>query len=150
MRAVVQRVTQAEVTVDGTVTGAIGHGMVVLVAVETGDGEDDLAFMAHKLAQLRIFDDEAGRMNRSIMETGGAILLVSQFTLYGDCRKGNRPSYSRAAGPEAAEYWYRRLADALREKGLRVETGVFRAMMQVRLVNDGPVTLILDSRKEFF
>ncbi len=150
MRAVIQRVTRAEVTVDGVITGAIGRGMVVLVAVEAGDGEQDLAFMAAKLSRLRIFDDDQGRMNRSILEVGGAVLLVSQFTLYGDCRKGNRPSYSRAAGPETAEYWYRRLAESLRERGLQVETGVFRAMMQVHLVNDGPVTLILDSRKELF
>lgn len=147
MRAVIQRVDSAEVSVDGVRVGTIGPGLLVLIAVENGDGDADLEFMRRKIVQLRIFNDADGRMNRSVAEAQGSILLVSQFTLYGDCRKGNRPSYSRAAGPADAELWYLRLADALRASGLHVETGVFQAMMKVHLVNDGPVTLILDSRK---
>ena len=154
MRCVVQRVTEADVTViheDGSreMTGAIGPGMMVLIGVSTEDTERDLKYMADKVPNLRIFDDENGVMNRSILDVGGAILAVSQFTLYGDARGGRRPSYIRAAKPEEANAWYEKLVAAWREKGIQVETGRFRTEMHVRLVNDGPVTLLLDSEKMF-
>ncbi len=154
MRCVVQRVTEADVTViheDGSreMTGAIGPGMMVLIGVSTEDTEKDLKYMADKVPNLRIFDDENGVMNRSILDVGGAILAVSQFTLYGDARGGRRPSYIRAAKPEEANAWYEKLVAAWREKGIQVETGRFRTEMHVRLVNDGPVTLLLDSEKMF-
>ena len=148
MRVVIQRVSKAKVEVEGRPVGRIGPGLAVLVAVHAGDTDRDLAFIRKKILQLRIFPDEAGRMNRSLPEAGGAILLVSQFTLYGDCRKGNRPSFSRAAPSAAAREDYRRLAESLREAGVVVETGRFGAMMELTLVNDGPVTLIVDSRKD--
>ena len=148
MRIVIQRVSKAKVEVEGRPVGRIGPGLAVLVAVHAGDTDRDLAFIRKKILQLRIFPDEAGRMNRSLLQAGGAILLVSQFTLYGDCRKGNRPSFSRAAPPAAAREDYRRLAESLREAGAVVETGRFGAMMELSLVNDGPVTLIVDSRKD--
>jgi D-aminoacyl-tRNA deacylase len=147
MRAVIQRVEQASVSVDGQVCGRIGRGLLVLIAVEQTDGEKDLTFMNRKILNLRVFDDDQGRMNRSIREAGGEILVVSQFTLYGDCRKGNRPSYSRAAGPGQAERLYDRLIEEMRREGLSVASGQFQAMMKVMLVNDGPVTLIVDSPK---
>ena len=154
MRCVVQRVTEADVTViheDGSreMTGAIGPGMMVLIGVSTEDTEKDLKYMADKVPNLRIFDDENGVMNRSILDVGGAILAVSQFTLYGDARGGRRPSYIRAAKPEEANAWYEKLVAAWREKGIQVETGRFRTEMHVRLLNDGPVTLLLDSEKMF-
>jgi D-tyrosyl-tRNA(Tyr) deacylase len=150
MRVVIQRVSKAKVEVEGRTVGRIGPGLAVLVAVGAGDTDRDLAFIRKKILQLRIFPDEAGRMNRSLLEAGHSILLVSQFTLYGDCRKGNRPSFSRAAPPAAAREEYRRLAEALREAGVVVETGRFGAMMALSLVNDGPVTLIVDSRKDAY
>lgn len=150
MRVVIQRVSMAEVEVQGRTVGRIGPGLAVLVAVSAGDTGRDLAFIRKKILQLRIFPDEAGRMNRSLLEAGHSILLVSQFTLYGDCRKGNRPSFSRAAPPTAAREIYRRLAASLREAGVVVETGRFGAMMDLSLVNDGPVTLIVDSRKDVY
>ena len=150
MRVVIQRVSNAKVEVEGRTVGRIGPGLAVLVAVGAGDTDRDLAFIRKKILPLRIFPDEAGRMNRSLLEAGHSILLVSQFTLYGDCRKGNRPSFSRAAPPAAAREEYRRLAEALREAGVVVETGRFGAMMALSLVNDGPVTLIVDSRKDAY
>lgn len=150
MRVVIQRVSKAKVEVEGRTVGRIGPGLAVLVAVCAGDTDRDLAFIRKKILQLRIFPDEAGRMNRSLMEAGHSILLVSQFTLYGDCRKGNRPSFSRAAPPAEARADYRRLAETLREAGVEVETGKFGAMMELSLVNDGPVTLIVDSRKDAY
>jgi D-tyrosyl-tRNA(Tyr) deacylase len=150
MRVVIQRVSNAKVEVEGRTVGRIGPGLAVLVAVGAGDTDRDLAFIRKKILQLRIFPDEAGRMNRSLLEAGHSILLVSQFTLYGDCRKGNRPSFSRAAPAAAAREEYRRLAEALREAGVVVETGRFGAMMALSLVNDGPVTLIVDSRKDAY
>lgn len=150
MRAVVQRVDQAKVTVDGEEVGAVGCGLLVLLAVAAGDGAEDLEFIRKKLTQLRIFNDPAGKMNLSIRDVGGAVLLVSQFTLYGDCRKGNRPSFSRAADPDIARRYYEELAASLADEGLSVATGSFQAMMKVSLTNDGPVTIILDSRKSFY
>ena len=147
MRAVVQRVSRGAVRVDGRVVGEVGPGLVVLLGVAAGDAEDDAGWMADKLAQLRIFEDQAGKMNRSVSEAGGGVLLVSQFTLLGDARKGNRPSFVEAAPPEAANALYERVAALLRERGLPVGTGVFRAHMDVELVNDGPVTILLDSRR---
>ena len=150
MRVVIQRVSKAKVEVEGGTVGRIGPGLVVLVAVRAGDGDRDLAFIRKKILQLRVFPDDAGKMNRSLVETGHSILLVSQFTLYGDCRKGNRPSFSRAAPPNAARSAYRRLAETLREAGVAVETGRFGAMMALSLVNDGPVTLIVDSARDVY
>jgi len=150
MRAVVQRVDEAQVTVEGEVAGAIGRGLLVLLAVEASDQAADLELMAKKLTGLRIFADGEGKMNLSVLEAGGKILLVSQFTLYGDCRKGHRPSFSRAAGPAAAEASYLELASRLRSFGVPVETGRFQAMMKVGLVNDGPVTVIIDSNRDFY
>ena len=149
MRAVVQRVTSASVTVGEETTGAIGPGMTVLIGVSSEDGPADLKYIAEKVMHLRIYDDENGVMNRSILEAGGAILAVSQFTLYGDARGGRRPSYFRAAKPEKAEEMYEKLIALWREAGIHVETGRFRTEMQVSLVNDGPVTILLDSEKAF-
>ena len=150
MRSVVQRVRNARVTVDGTEVGAIGQGLLVLVAVQGGDGPDDLDFMTRKLINLRIFADPEGKMNLSVRDVGGSILLVSQFTLFGDCRKGNRPSFTRSAAPQVAENLYLQLAETLEREGVTVETGRFQAMMQVHSVNDGPVTVIIDSKKGFY
>ncbi len=149
MRCVVQRVTSASVTVGGEVSGQIGSGVLVLIGVADGDTEADFRYIAEKVPNLRIFDDENGVMNRSLTDTGGEILAVSQFTLYGDARGGRRPSYFRAAKPAEADAWYRKLIACWREKGIHVETGVFRAEMQVALVNNGPVTILLDSEKAF-
>ena len=149
MRAVVQRVTSASVTVGEEVTGAIGPGMMVLIGVSSEDGPADLKYIAEKVMHLRIYDDENGVMNRSILDAGGAILAVSQFTLYGDARGGRRPSYFRAAKPEKAEEMYEKLIALWREAGIHVETGRFRTEMKVSLVNDGPVTILLDSEKAF-
>jgi D-tyrosyl-tRNA(Tyr) deacylase len=149
MRAVVQRVSRGEVRVDGRVVGAVGKGFVVLLGVARGDGEADARAMADKLAGLRVFEDAAGKMNLALAEVGGGLLVVSQFTLLGDARKGNRPGFSDAAGPEEGKALYERTCELLREKGLPVATGVFRATMEVELTNDGPVTILLDSRKVF-
>jgi len=129
--------------------GAIGPGLVVLLGVGRGDGEPDAQYLAGKVVNLRVFPDQAGQMNRSVLETGGAVLVVSQFTLYGDARKGRRPGYTDAAAPEEANRLYERFVSLVRESGLRVETGVFQAMMDVALVNQGPVTLLLDSGRAF-
>ena len=149
MRCVVQRVTSSSVTVNGVVSGRIGPGLMVLIGVSVDDTDADLKYMAEKVPNLRIFDDENGVMNRSLLDTGGSILAVSQFTLYGDARGGRRPSYIRAARPEKADELYERLIACWREKGVHVETGIFRTEMQVSLVNDGPVTILLDSGKTF-
>ena len=149
MRCVVQRVTEASVTVNGETVGAVGPGLMVLIGVSTEDTDADLKYMADKVPNLRIFDDENGVMNRSVLDVGGSILAVSQFTLYGDARGGRRPSYIRAAKPEEANAMYERLVEAWRAKGIHVETGIFRTDMKVSLVNDGPVTILLDSEKVF-
>jgi D-tyrosyl-tRNA(Tyr) deacylase len=149
MRAVVQRVSRAEVRVEGRVTGAIGKGLAVLLGVAREDGDSDADLLADKVANLRIFEDEAGKMNLSVSERARAVLVVSQFTLLGDARKGNRPGFVDAAAPDAANALYERFCAHLREKGLAVATGVFRAHMDVELVNDGPVTILLDSRRLF-
>ena len=149
MRCVVQRVTSSSVTVDGVVSGQIGPGLMVLIGISTEDTDADLKYMAEKVPNLRIFDDENGVMNRSVLDVGGSILAVSQFTLYGDARGGRRPSYIRAAKPDKADELYERLIACWREKGIHVETGIFRTEMKVALVNDGPVTILLDSEKTF-
>ncbi len=145
----VQRVSKASVTVDGVVSGRIGAGLVVLLGVGKTDDEAAAAFLAEKVAHLRIFEDDAGKMNRSLLESGGAALVVSQFTLYGDVRKGRRPSFDAAGDPEKANLLYEEFVRCLRGFGVVVETGVFQAMMAVELVNDGPVTILLDSEKQF-
>lgn len=149
MRLVVQRVTEARVEVEGEETGAIGAGLLVLLGVGTGDGDREARWAVDKIAGLRIFEDEDGKMNRSVADTGGAVLVVSQFTLYGDARKGRRPSFIAAADPELADALYRRVVDGLRDMGLEVATGRFRAHMAVGSVNDGPVTILLDSARGF-
>ena len=149
MRAVVQRVSEAAVRVGGESVGTAGRGLLVLLGVGQGDAEADADYLADKVLNLRIFPDEAGQMNLSVLDVRGDILAVSQFTLYGDCRRGRRPGYSDAAAPEEAQRLYERVVASLRASGLRVEQGVFRAMMDVSLVNWGPVTLLLDSRKQF-
>lgn len=146
MRVVVQRSKNAKVTVGGEVTGEISSGLVLLVGVTHDDSETDAAFLADKIANLRIFEDEEGKMNLSLLDVGGEILSVSQFTLYGDCRKGRRPSFIEAARPEQANLLYESFNGLLRDKGITVETGRFGAMMDVELINDGPVTLIIDSK----
>ena len=149
MRAVVQRVTSATVTVEGRTVGTIRHGLLVFVGVEKHDGPSDAEYIAAKVGALRVFEDEARHMNRSVAEVGGAVLVVSQFTLVADCRRGRRPSFDDAAAPAVAKPLYEEVVRALQAGGLTVETGEFQAMMQVSLVNDGPVTLLLDSRKTF-
>jgi D-tyrosyl-tRNA(Tyr) deacylase len=149
MRAIVQRVKEARVEVDGEVTGRIGEGVLVLLGAGKDDTEEDAEYLAEKILTLRIFEDAEGKMNLSVVDTGGEVLVVSQFTLYGDCRKGRRPSFDKAARPEDAERLYELFVGELRERGAKVETGRFRAMMDVHLVNSGPVTLMLDSKREF-
>jgi len=144
MKAVIQRVISASVVVDGRTTGEIGHGILVLLGVEKGDAEAHADWLAEKIAGLRIFCDEAGKMNRSIQETGGSMLVVSQFTLAGNCTKGKRPSFDTAAPPEEGKRLYEYFVQAARRAGLPVETGIFQADMQVSLINDGPVTFILE------
>jgi D-tyrosyl-tRNA(Tyr) deacylase len=147
MRACIQRVNEARVTVDGTATGVIGRGLVVLLGVGQQDGEAEVDYLAEKIVGLRIFEDGVGKMNRSLSEVGGSMLVVSQFTLYGSARKGRRPSFIQAAPPELAELLYEAFVARVRSQGVRVETGVFRAHMAVSLVNDGPVTLWLDTEE---
>lgn len=145
MRVVLQRVSEASVTVDETVIGTINAGLLLLVGITDGDSDAEIAWMARKVVNLRVFSDDDGKMNRSLLDVGGACLIVSQFTLYGDCRKGNRPSYIKAARPEVAIPLYEAFIDAVRGHGVPVETGEFGAMMDVTLVNDGPVTLLLET-----
>ncbi|MBR4081057.1 MAG: D-tyrosyl-tRNA(Tyr) deacylase [Clostridia bacterium] len=149
MRCVIQRVTRASVTVGEELVGQIGRGYMILIGVSAEDTDKDLRYMAEKVPNLRIFEDEAGKMNLSIKDVGGEILAVSQFTLYGDARGGRRPSFSTAARPEQANALYEQLVKAWRAQGIHVETGRFRAEMQVSLVNDGPVTMLMDSTKLF-
>jgi len=149
MRAVVQRVREASVTVDGSVTGEIGVGLLVLLGVDENDTEADAKYVADKVAGMRIFPDAGGKVNLGLEDIGGAVLVVSQFTLHGDCRKGRRPSFTRAARPEKAIPLYELVVAELRTRGLTVGTGVFGAMMDVRLLNDGPFTLLLDSERMF-
>src|SRR6185295_755062 len=149
MRAVVQRVTRAKVTVDGEIVGEIKQGLVVLLGVARDDSSADVEYLASKVVALRIFDDQAGKMNRSVKDINGGILVVSQFTLYGDVRRGLRPSWIDAAAPEVAKPLYESFLDRLKELFGEVAAGSFRSLMQVELVNDGPVTILLDSRKQF-
>lgn len=149
MRAVLQRVTTACVKVENEIVGEIKGGIVVLLGIARDDAETDAKYLLEKMANLRIFDDAEGRMNQSVVEADGALLIVSQFTLYGDARRGRRPSWSDAATPEAAEPLYNFFVEEARKQVLHVATGSFRRMMQVELVNDGPVTILLDSRKQF-
>ena len=145
MRAVIQRVSEARVTVAGSVLGEIGPGLLALLGVAKPDTAADAEFLAEKILNLRVFPDEAGKMNRSLLDTGGALLVVSQFTLYCDCRKGRRPSFDDAAPAEQARRLYEHFVETARRSGVRVETGVFQAHMDVALVNDGPVTLLVES-----
>jgi len=149
MRAVVQRVSRASVTVEGNVVGQIGAGLLVLLGVAGGDDEEAADYLAEKIAGLRLFEDAAGKMNLSVKEAGGAVLAISQFTLYGDVRRGRRPSFDAAAPPGHAKQLYEHFLSRIRAEGLRCESGIFQAMMQVELVNDGPVTILLDSAKTF-
>lgn len=149
MRAVVQRVSRAKVTVEGLVTGEISTGLLVLLGVAEDDTQDDASYLAEKLVSLRIFPDDEGKMNRSLVDVGGGMLVVSQFTLLGDCRKGRRPSFIKAARPELAESLYRIFVVEVGGHGVQTATGRFQAHMDVELVNDGPVTLLVDSRREF-
>lgn len=145
MRVLAQRVSQANVTVDDRVTGSIGSGLLLLIAISKMDSEKDADWTAHKCANLRVFDDSEGKLNRSVLDIRGAVLVVSQFTLYGDCRKGMRPSYDRAAAPDNARKLYNYFVQRMQSTGLQIETGVFQANMKVNLINDGPVTVLIDS-----
>jgi D-tyrosyl-tRNA(Tyr) deacylase len=147
MRIVLQRVKNARVDVAGETVGSIGAGLVVLLGVTQTDQPEDAEYLADKVVQLRIFPDEAGHMNRSLLDMGGALLVVSQFTLYGDCRKGRRPSFDHAAPPEQARVLYERFIQRLKSSNIAVETGVFQAEMEIHLINDGPATFILDSKR---
>jgi D-tyrosyl-tRNA(Tyr) deacylase len=147
MRAVIQRVKSAQVCVDGHVTGKIDKGLLVLLGVGKGDGEKDLSFLTSKIPELRIFEDDSGKFNLSVKEIGGEMLVVSQFTLYGDCRRGRRPSFTEAEEPTTAKHLYEQFILKLKEQGIPVQTGEFQTKMEVHLINDGPVTLLLDSRQ---
>ncbi len=149
MRAVVQRVSRAKVTVNGEITGEIGRGFLVLLGVAEGDEVEDARFLARKIAGLRVFEDAEGKMNLALADVDGRMLVISQFTLLGDCRKGRRPSFVSAARPEQANALYQQFTAAVREQGIAIETGRFQEHMDVELINSGPVTLLLDSRKEF-
>jgi D-aminoacyl-tRNA deacylase len=149
MRAVVQRVSRAKVTVNGEITGEIGQGLLVLVGVARDDSEADATYLAGKIAGVRVFEDDLGKMNRSVQDIGGSVLAVSQFTLYGDVRRGKRPSFDDAAPPEKAHRLYNLFVDQIRAAGPRCETGRFQETMKVELANEGPVTILLDSRKIF-
>ena len=149
MRAVVQRVSRAQVTVNGEMAGEIGLGLLVLLGVGRDDTEDDATYLAEKIAGLRVFEDAQGKMNSSVRDAGGSVLAVSQFTLYGDVRRGKRPSFDAAAPPEKARLLYEFFVEQIRAAGLRCETGRFQEMMKVELVNEGPVTILLDSGKKF-
>lgn len=149
MRAVVQRVSRAKVTVNEFVTGEIGHGLLVLLGVGHEDSEADVDYLAQKIIGLRIFEDVDGKMNRSVVDVGGSVLAVSQFTLYGDVRRGKRPSFDDAAPPDLARRLYELFVQRIQAAGLRCETGRFQEMMQVELVNEGPVTILVDSKKQF-
>ena len=149
MRAVIQRVTAASVAVNNETVGAIQKGFLVLLGVKVGDGEKDADYMADKIVKLRIFEDENGKMNRALRDVGGSVLCVSQFTLLGDARGQNRPGFTQAESPERADELYQRVCRRMRDQGVPVETGIFRTDMQVALVNDGPVTILLDSEKNF-
>jgi len=149
VRVVLQRVSRASVRVDGNTVGAIDRGLLVLVGVESGDGPSDITFIANKIRDVRIFPDADGKMNLSVQDANGAVLVVSQFTLMGDVRKGRRPAFDAAEAPATARATYESLLNELRQSGLRIEAGVFQAHMDVELVNDGPVTILLDSRKRF-
>jgi D-tyrosyl-tRNA(Tyr) deacylase len=148
MRAVIQRVKSAAVYVDERLSGQIKQGLLIFIGVGKGDAEDDVSYMATKIPELRIFEDSSGKFNLSLKEIGGEILVVSQFTLYGDCKKGRRPSFTDAEEPVAAKYLYEQFILRLKEQGLSVQTGEFQANMEVHLINDGPVTLILESKKD--
>ena len=149
MRAVIQRVTSASVTVAGELVSEIGEGLLIFLGIAHDDTAAELDYIANKVINLRIFEDSEGKMNRSLLDTGGAALVVSQFTLYGDCRKGRRPSFIDAARPEQAKALYEQFIDVLASRNIRTQGGTFQAMMDVQLVNDGPVTILLDSRKQF-
>ena len=149
MRAVIQRVSEASVIVDGQTVGEIRQGLVVLLGVARGDTSRDAVYLAEKTSGLRIFEDEHGKMNRSVEDISGSVLVVSQFTLLGDCRKGRRPGFTDAAEPELADQLYKEYVAIMQQRGIKVATGVFRAEMKVGLTNDGPVTILLDSRKQF-
>lgn len=149
MRAVVQRVQRASVVVDGHTVGSIGRGLLVLIGVGRHDANSDVSYMADKIRHLRLFADSGGKMNRSVAEIGGSVLVVSQFTLFGDCRRGRRPFYGEAAPPDEARLRYDAVIERLRRSGLDVQTGEFQAMMDVDVVNDGPVTVLLDSSRNF-
>ncbi len=149
MRGVIQRVKEAHVKVDGKIVGEIGRGILLLLGIEIGDGKDDIEYILKKTVDLRIFPDENGKMNLTLRDVGGELLVVSQFTLLGDCRKGRRPSYSKALSPNVAEKVYKNFLLEAKKTGVKVESGIFQAMMDVFLVNEGPVTLLLDSKKTF-
>jgi len=149
LRAVVQRVVRGSVSVEGNTVGETGPGYVILLGVGRDDGPGDAAYLSGKIANLRVFEDEEGKLNRSLLDVGGSALVVSQFTLYGDCRQGRRPGFSGAAPAEAGRDLYQVFVECMREMGVEVATGVFQAHMQVEIINDGPVTLLLDSKKQF-
>ncbi len=148
MRAVIQRVNQASVTVDGHIAGQIEKGLLVFLGVAKDDTEDDIAFIADKVVNLRIFEDDNGKMNLSVKDIGGGVLLISQFTLFGDCRKGRRPDFTAAGPPDLAKTLYKKTIAAIKENGVLVETGIFAAHMHIDSINDGPVTILLDTKKD--
>jgi D-tyrosyl-tRNA(Tyr) deacylase len=149
MRAVIQRVKRASIRIEATIHSEINHGLLVLLGIRSGDAVSELQWLAEKIVNLRVFADREGKMNRSLADIDGEMLIVSQFTLYGDCRKGRRPGFSAAAPPEIAEPLYRRFIEEVKNRQIRVATGIFQADMDVELVNDGPVTLLLDSNRQF-